>query len=347
MTHMSLANLAAEIKRQKDQKKDFLATAWDGFIMEPDGTHLELEGLSSFPIGEYAHSDLAEFTRIPKIYYDRMRAEMPTLLAENVNHWLEARKEPRLIRTLAGKVRCVRSNSYRPLDHDQLIEAVMPALAEHPGIKVHACDLTERKMYLRAVLPKLEFEVRKGDIVQFGLSISNSEIGQGALEVAVFALRLICLNGAVMQDNKQRKNHVGGALGEEVASEYMADETRRAIDEAFFLKLRDTTKHMLTETVVLGSVHKMRDAAETKLGARPDKVVKELSKRLDITEGEGDRMLDFLMSGGDLTQWGMANAVTALAKESEDSDRSDELERIGGKIIALGRAEWSRIAEAA
>jgi hypothetical protein len=224
----------------------------------------------------------------------------------------------------------------------------MPALSEHPGIKIHACDLTERKLYLRAVLPKLEFEVKKGDIVQFGLSISNSEIGQGALEVAVFALRLICLNGAVMEDGKQRKSHVGGALGEELAAaEYLADETRKAVDEAFFLKLRDTTKYMLTEAHVQGSVAKMRDAAETKLGARPDKIVKELSRRLAFTEGEGDSILEFLMNGGDLTQWGMANAVTALARETEDSDRHDELERIGGKIISLGKADWARVAEAA
>jgi 3-isopropylmalate dehydratase small subunit len=62
-----------------------------------------------------------------------------------------------------------------------------------------------------------------------------------ALEVAIFALRLICLNGAVMEDGRQRKNHVGGSLGDgELAMEYMADETRQSIDKAFFLKLRDS-----------------------------------------------------------------------------------------------------------
>ena len=61
------------------------------------------------------------------------------------------------------------------------------------------------------MLPKLEFEVRRGDIVQFGLSISNSEIGQGALEVAIYALRLICLNGMTMPDNKHARTISAGA----------------------------------------------------------------------------------------------------------------------------------------
>jgi len=38
---------------------------------------------------EWAHSQLAEKTGIPKKYYDRMReAEEYELLAENINTWL-------------------------------------------------------------------------------------------------------------------------------------------------------------------------------------------------------------------------------------------------------------------
>ena len=122
---------------------------------------------------------------------------------------------------------------------------------------------------MTAVLPKLEFEVRKGDIVQFGLSISNSEIGQGALEVALYALRLVCLNGMTMPDNKTRKNHIGGRLGEQdMAAEYFADDTRKLADKTFFLKLRDVTRHMLTEGAVEQSVEQMRRSAGMKLDAR-------------------------------------------------------------------------------
>ncbi len=348
MTSMSVATLAAEIKAQKAVKRDFLATSWANFRMGHEGNILEIEDKGLFGIRDYAHSDLAAFTEIPKPYYDRMRRDEPGLLATNVNRWLEKKQEPRLIRTLKNEVRCVRSNSYRPLDHDELIKAVMPALSEHPGIKIQSCELTERRLYLKAVLPRLEYEVKKGDIVQFGLSISNSEIGQGALEVAIYCLRLICLNGAVMEDGKQRKNHVGGSLGDgELATEYLADETRQKIDEAFFLKLRDTTKYMLSGAAIESSLAKMQAAAGEKITVRPDKLVYELGKRVGLTVAENEGVLDFLMSGGDLTQWGVANAVTALAKTIDDSDRGNELQQAGGKIISLGRQEWARVSEAA
>jgi len=347
--NMHISDLAAEIKRQKALKKDFIATAWDGFRMNPEANQLEIEGKDEFFIRDYAHGDLASFTEIPKAYYDRMRRQMPELLSTNVNHWLEAKKEPRLIRTLANEVRCVRSNSFRPLDHDQLIEATLPALYEHRDIQIKECHLTEKKLYLKAILPRLEFEVRKGDIVQFGLTVSNSEIGQGALEVAIFAFRLICLNGAVLPDGKQRKSHVGGRLGDELVAEYLADETRKVIDNAFFLKLRDTTRHMLSEAACQGAMIQMQRAAGEKLEARPDKVVQELAKRTGLNEDEGTSVLEFLLTGGDMTRWGLANAVTALArnKRDDDADRSDELQRLGGKIISLEQREWSQVAEAA
>ncbi len=347
--NMTVNDLAAEIKRQQAMKKDFLARSWDGFQMDPDGTHLEIEGLSSCRLRDYAHGDLGQFTEIPKPYYDRMRRDMPTLLATNVNHWLEAKDhEQRLIRTLAGETRAVLSNKFRPLDNEHLIEAALPALYEHPSIEIRKCELTERKLYMTAVLPKLEFEVRVGDIVQFGLSISNSEIGQGALEVALFCLRLRCLNGMTLPDNKTRKNHIGGRLGEEdMAAEYFADDTRKLADRTFFLKLRDVTRHMLTQGAVEQSVEQMRRSAGIKLEGRPDKAVKEVTKKFGLSDVESQGVLAFLLQGGDMTMWGMANAITATARVDEDADRADELERLGGKLITLAPGEWAQVANAA
>ena len=50
--------------------------------MDPDGTHLEIEGLSSCRLRDYAHGDLSQFTEIPKPYYDRMRRDQPTLAGD-------------------------------------------------------------------------------------------------------------------------------------------------------------------------------------------------------------------------------------------------------------------------
>lgn len=38
-------------------------------------------------------------------------------------------------------------------------------------------------MYIKVVTPRLSFEVKKGDIVQGGIVLSNSEVGEGAVKI--------------------------------------------------------------------------------------------------------------------------------------------------------------------
>ena len=45
-----------------------------------------------------------------------------------------------------------------------------------------------------------------------------------------------------------------------------------------------------------------------------------------------------LQNGGDITQWGLANAVTAQAHTEADLDRSFEFEKIGSRILELPAA---------
>lgn len=58
-------------------------------------------------------------------------------------------------------------------------------------------------------------------------------------------------------------------------------------------------------------------------------------------------MLRHLATGGDLSRWGMANALTRFSQDVEDYDRATEFERMGGQVIELPRNDWQAIAEAA
>src|SRR5215475_14358824 len=121
---MTVEQLAATVKHQREHKRVFIARPDVGFRMADDAVRLELQAISEFPIGQYAHMDLAEFTGIDRPYYKKMLAEKPRLVATNVNAWLpELAEQPRLIRTLEGRTRCVRSNKFRALDNWDLMEA--------------------------------------------------------------------------------------------------------------------------------------------------------------------------------------------------------------------------------
>jgi hypothetical protein len=53
-----------------------------------------------------------------------------------------------------------------------------------------------------------------------------------------------------------------------------------------------------------------------------------------------------LVSEGDLSQWGLLNAVTATAKEADTFDRQADLEELGWTIAQLPTKEWASIAVA-
>ena len=91
----------------------------------------------------------------------------------------------------------------------EIASAVLPLFAGNDGYSVESCEVTENRLYLKILNKRLEMEVRKGDIVQAGVMISNSEVGLGAVSVQPLVYRLVCTNGLLVNDFGERKNHVG------------------------------------------------------------------------------------------------------------------------------------------
>ena len=59
-------------------------------------------------------------------------------------------------------------------------------------------------------------------------------------------------------------------------------------------------------------------------------------------DDEKDAILEHFVSGGDLSKFGLLNAVTRTAQDVESYDRAIELERIGGRILELAPTEWTQ-----
>jgi hypothetical protein len=77
----------------------------------------------------------------------------------------------------------------------------------------------------------------------------------------------------------------------------------------------------------------------------PVAVVEKTVKRFGLTEGEGTGILEHLVKGGDLSGFGLLNAVTAYAQDDNlDYDRATDLEKLGGTIIELKPNQWQELA---
>ena len=358
-TGKSLTELAAELERQNSSKRDFAVRtgAVNMEVVDLDAIADETEkrqdlqlampdsGVDPQRIGKIAHQQIGAYTKIPKPYYDRMRDEAPELLAENVNHWMHGKNEQRMMRTLDGRARAWLSTRYRPLDNYDLACAVIPALLG-AGAEVCSSEVTESRLYIKATTAQITAEVKPGDVIQAGVIISNSEVGQGSLQVAPFSLRLICTNGMTHADYGKRKAHLGKQfVGDvELATEWMKDDTRRVSDAAFFGQVRDLVHGWFDgkrfEEVV---VSKMREASANTIEADPVKVVEISQKRFGFSDHERGGVLNALVQGADMTQWGLANAITRMSTDVGDYDRATEIEGIGGQVIELPKNQWETI----
>jgi len=346
----TLSELAAEIERQKEAKKDYIVDT-RGLNMREDGT-LDISGNGdALPINEIAHRQIRERLKIPAQYYDRMRSEAPELFARNVNHWLREQPERRMVRTLDGHVRSFLSDRYQRIDNYDVSNVALPILAEVGGIKVMSTEITESRLYIKAVTSEVTAAVksrRVGDLVEAGVMITNSEVGLGAINVKPFAHFLVCLNGMVRDKATLRAAHVGRRVeGSDEIAALLTDDTKRLEDLAVLSKVRDVVRAAFDAARFRDWIEKIQETTAQEISGDVPLVVEALAEAYTLNETERGSVLRHLISGGDLSRYGLVNAVTRTAEDTPSYDRATELETIGGNLIELPSSDWRRIAQAA
>jgi hypothetical protein len=152
----------------------------------------------------------------------------------------------------------------------------------------------------------------------------------------------------IRQDFANRKYHTGARLGGQgEAHEYYLDDTVRARNEATVLEMRDLIRGALREAVFRKIVDSLREAAGIRILGDPIKTVEQLQARFNLTNDERGSVRGALVEGGNLSMWGLANAVTRAAEEASTYDRSTHLEAIGGQVLALPPASVKEMIAAA
>ncbi len=345
----TLQDLAVELDRQNAAKRDYIADA-DAMAMvtQEDEPRLVLEAgnqLLSFGITPIAHQQIGSYLGIPASYYNRMKKENPQLLESNVNAWLtEASGSRRMLRTLDGNARALLSDRYRRVDNWEIASAVLPIIGGIEDARVESCELTESRMYIKVVSPRTQAEVKIGDPVQAGVIVTNSEVGHGSVSVRPLIYRLVCSNGMVAASGAVRKYHIGRVNEANDDLSIFRDETIQASDKAFLMRLEDSVRAAVSQASFDKIVDQMREATEARIKADAAPQVIELaSKVYGFTENEGKGILGHLIEGGDLSLYGLANAVTRHAQDVESYDRSTELEAAGYQIITMSPVLWRQM----
>jgi len=378
---LNIQQLAQKVQAQNESKKDFLVKT-EAIAIAPirrdDGPFAVAWKVgkteTAFEMNRYMLGQVATHAKIPMAVVDllatgtkREREQLGQLLSVR----LQDNPTKRMIRTIGTDdgesvyARAFLSDRYRPIDNYDLALAVLPTLTEIADtIRIESSEVTETRMYLKVLYPEMAFDMgptrdklgkRVGDIVQAGITIMNSEVGAGRISIDPFILRLVCTNGMTMNDSSLRKNHVGrsqwtGEMDGAEAYEIYSEETLALDDAAFFNKVTDTIRAVLTDEGKFEKlVTRFMETKGEKIVGHPQAAVQELAKRFTFNEDESQNVLTHLINGHDLSKFGMINAVTAFARDDKRKmsyDRASELERIGGNIIELGASDWKVISEA-
>jgi hypothetical protein len=346
----TLTELAMELDRQRNAKKDYLLDT-RSIVMDYTGDrhmitlHNEAQRTNTMlDLNGIAHRQVGAALGIPAKYYDKMRSENPELLSANVNGWFQQTPSTRMVRTLDGTARAFLSDRYRRIDNYEIAEAVLPIIADIEDARIESCEVTDERMYIKVVNPRLQTEVTPGDIVQSGILITNSEVGMGSMSIQPLVYRLVCTNGMVINDAATRRYHIG--RGNEASEDYTlySNETLAADDRALMLKVKDTVKSVVEQSRFDRVIEMMRAAKEARIVTTDIPQMIELAATdYGLSKKEGSGILDHLIRDGELSLYGLANAVTRAAQDVESYDRSTDLESIGYTILGMSRERWNRL----
>lgn len=352
---MTIEALASEIMRQKDCKEDYIVNA-NRLAMEPCGQGVVLrvmdnhniDRIEPLDISPIAHRQIGTHLSIPAKYYSKMLEEAPTLLATNVNTWLCRAESQRMLRVLDGSARAFLSNRYLRIDHFPVAQAVIPILGEMPDIRFESCQVTENRMYIKVVNTGLEANIGPNDVIQAGLLISNSEVGLGCVSIQPMIYRVENRAGMFVNDAATRRNHVGRTNFAEIHFRLNPTDDRTLDDHAFLQAIQESVRTSANEDRFRSIIEMIQRAKEARMDTQHlQGIVRHVSRDFGITDSEQTGVLQHLQENDDMTQYGLANAVTRHSQDIADYDRATDLEGISYNIMAMPQTQWNRINHAA
>jgi hypothetical protein len=375
---LTLSELAAKLEADKARIQDYVMDTRELKVLTGEGgTEVSVPGIEELVPTQHFHRQLGTDLKVRADLYDRLRTTHPALFDNLVNgllmrweHDHDGNIGKRMVRTYKdgggenggqGIARAVLSDRYRRIDNFELAHAVLPIIGQIPDVQVKSCDVTETRMYIKVVAPLTQVNLQdliepgkhqflpdgNPDYVQAGFVITNSEVGNGALSIEDMIYRLVCTNGLII-GKSLRKTHVGSQVQAGEDYTIYRSETIEQDDKALLMKVQDAV------TAAVDSVRFQQLAtqfAETASGEKIEKPVeamKVLAPVVGLTEQESGSVLQHLIEGGDLTQFGAINAITRAAHDVESYDRSTELEQLAASVVMrMPASDWHKVAVAA
>lgn len=298
------------------------------------------DGANSETIHRNALNQMATAVEMPMKYLDSLQDERQDwgreLLAHDFQTIFTQRfgKKRYLGRSVKAEMRGWLSDQYRRLDSRPIVEAFASAVQEK-GALPYAGVVTDTKIAIQAIMPEI-YEPIPGELVAYGLSLENSDFGNGALSVRAYLLRIWCTNLAITEET-MRQIHLGKRLDDNMTySQHTYELDSRTTVSA----LKDVVKLQLNAESLSNRMDAVRIANEREVTpANAREVLKKI-----LNKGEAEAAMNaytspdvYNLPAGN-TNWRLSNAISWIAGQTEDAERKLDLNRAAGSLLAAKAA---------
>ncbi len=323
----------------------------------PDGSHDHM-----FKWTQHSLDQAGTWCGIHKGYMNKMEStpKSKTLIHDNLTYWFQNRKDNRANRMFrctkdGNKVNAFLSDMYARIDDEMVMDCLDPVLDSLHRYELGSCNVNDKFFHVKVLLPELEYEVKRGQVVRGGFMASNSSIGLGTVDLNRFILVVECDNGqiGVRQQDGVRRVHRSSRLPLGVLPQYW--EQPDSVPQDIIADFLKVVKNCTSIQGFKGYVQTMRDATEGEKVRQLDRISEKLptipsvewiGDKFNLTSPVKIRITDAFLSVGDYSKWGFVNGVTNAANLHHDYDEATNLERLGGKILEFNNHQWSDIARA-
>lgn len=244
-------------------------------------------------------------------------------------------RERVLVREIESEVRGVLSDHYRRLDTKHIFTSFINSVAKYET-QVFDAFTDGLKSYIEVINPELveiPFSNKEHTFVVFGSRISNSDFGDGALDLRSFIMQAVCINGLVTE-SKIREVHLGRKLPDDLQlsrDTYLYDSRTQAS------LVSDVVDNIFSVKSIAAYCNKIQDMEDYKVESM-DNEIKRLQK-VGVQKGEVEQMKEIFIKNdpndginGQNSLWKLAQGLSAVARD-KDSRRKRELEEISGKLF--------------
>jgi len=132
----------------------------------------------------------------------------------------------------------------------------------------------------------------------------------------------------IVEEFKTREVHIG--TGDELYDEIIYLSLRRSIRELF---------SRFGEIVLM-----LRESTEVKI-SNPQRVINNVVEQYKLSESQKENILIAFGVEPEPDKYGITNAITLAAQKEETWEKSVELEKIGGRLVALPIMEFKSLDE--